>query len=605
MSTATVRIWRDTGYTEGSVEVPPVGSTLTSATFTYTNINVSVDSLFRTLKLKAPFEDLYDCSYLRLDLDMNNGDDITIYGWIDDVVPLSDTAGYPNTQITWHVDLWRTYISKANIVDGVVIRRTADGTPQPPQIFPYRYRYPVSRTPLIRNDNVWWIIFKVVLKQSLSAKQFTTTTFGAFPVDVTPGNSTVFKVSGRGVADDSTHEVSCVPFSYFAGGLFEEFLKLDPDSIISVFMSPIDPFRCARNGNTFYKDGLTVYHGEGIPGIETGFLCCTSDVAFHEYTSTMASGFETTDTTTAVITGFGGEVIGEIPWGTWGTDYRYRIVMDSNSAYLSIRIPPGHDEGTVTEGSLMPIMGTQFDIPLLPLEITTNAVGSYNWSGQRDADRSRMWSSVLSGGLTSIGSIASAYQQGYSTTMIGRSEYFDLLSREDDARKQLAWDMRVNRRLAPEVVNGSILNMQAITAEKASMTGAARLVGGMAATTSGIGVAASLGGAALGSVLQDAANNRARAAQTPGLAMTGTGFDPLHYGQLPTLVTMGVDRYSERQFNIDMNLNGVEVSEPFSGFYDLPGTGPIRMANVTITGSIPTSAKTYIKQRLEAGVRIV
>ena len=71
MATATVEIWRDTGFTEGSVEVPSKTSSLPSPTYTFYNVNAPRDSLFSTLKLAHAFEDLYDCSYLRITLDMN------------------------------------------------------------------------------------------------------------------------------------------------------------------------------------------------------------------------------------------------------------------------------------------------------------------------------------------------------------------------------------------------------------------------------------------------------------------------------------------------------------------------------------------------------
>ena len=92
MATATVEIWRDTGFTEGSVEVPSKTSSLPKATYTFTDVNVPRDSLFSTVKLAHAYEDLYDCSYLRITLDMNNGNDVTIYGWIDTASCASDTS---------------------------------------------------------------------------------------------------------------------------------------------------------------------------------------------------------------------------------------------------------------------------------------------------------------------------------------------------------------------------------------------------------------------------------------------------------------------------------------------------------------------------------
>lgn len=602
MSSAKISIWRDTGFTEGAVEVPSVGSPLASPDHIFTDVNVTVDSLFTTLKLKAPFEDLYDCSYMRIELDMNNGDDIVFYGWIDDVVPLSDTAGYPNTQISWHVDLWRTYISKVSVTKGTVVRRAPDNDWQPPQSVPQRYRYPSSSIPLLRNNGIWWVLFKVVFKQSLSAKQFTTTTFGAFPVDInTPDRS--FNVMGRDVTGTSEVTVATIPFDHFAGGLFEEYLKLDPEAIISVFLSPVDPFNCSIYGkDTYYKDGLTVYHGEGIPGIETGFLCCTSDTPFHSYSGFLDDVVTADDMQSIAVTGFGGELIGELPWGSRVQSYSYRVVMDSNSAYLSVRMPSAYYEAYTMQPPLNSLMGTQFDIPLLPLEITTNAVGSYNWSGQRDADRARMWSNTLTGGLTSVGGIASAYQSGVNMGMFGQSERIGTINAKiRNDQRNMAWNMKMN----PELYMRNWTLNKDLQFRKESVMAGASAMGLATAKASGIGMGVSLVSSGISNIMQDTNNVRARAAQTPSLAMTGTGFDALHYGQLPTLVTLRIDEYSERQYVTDVALNGISVTEPFANGCELPTSGPIQIADPIVVGSVPTSAKGYIAQRLEAGVRLV
>ena len=194
MATATVYIWRDTGFMEGAIEVPSKTSSLSTPNYTFKDLNLPVDSLFGSIKLKEPFADLYDCSYLRIVLDMNNGDDVSIYGWIDAVSCSSDTAGYPMTVISWHPDLWRTYLPKATFGKGLVTRRpyTSDC---PPQAYPYKYRTMSSRRTLIQSPNTWWVVFRFVQKERFLNSLITASCIGAFPFSIVDQNK-MFTVSG-------------------------------------------------------------------------------------------------------------------------------------------------------------------------------------------------------------------------------------------------------------------------------------------------------------------------------------------------------------------------------------------------------------------------
>ena len=120
MTSATVSVWRDCGFTEGALEVPSKTSSLPASTFTYELQAIPRNTLFSRMTVKAPYEDLYD-------------------GWIDTVECSSDTTGSPATVISWHIDYWRTYAYKARYGAGIVQRR-GNPTDCPPQPYPYRYR---------------------------------------------------------------------------------------------------------------------------------------------------------------------------------------------------------------------------------------------------------------------------------------------------------------------------------------------------------------------------------------------------------------------------------------------------------------------------------
>ena len=122
MTTITsLRLWRDTGYTEGCLEVPSFSDSLPSPDVVLSNLNPVRDRLFSEVRVPLAYEDIYDMCYLEAVFDMNNGNDVTFYGWIDSVTCTSDTTDRPVSAIRWHIDDWRTFASKAFYGSGMVL----------------------------------------------------------------------------------------------------------------------------------------------------------------------------------------------------------------------------------------------------------------------------------------------------------------------------------------------------------------------------------------------------------------------------------------------------------------------------------------------------
>ena len=614
MSTATVEIWRDTGFTEGSVEVPSKTSSLPSPTYTFTDVNVPRDSLFSTVKLAHAYEDLYDCSYLRITLDMNNGADITLYGWIDAVSCASDTAGYPNTVINWHPDLWRTYIKSAKFGAGLVTRRPY-ASDCPPQLYPYRFKDVHTETAIVPRSNVWWVVFKFVHKQKFLATLITTNCIGTFPIDINDPLGS-FTVSGPDMTGPDNVEAKTIPYTMLAAGYFEEFLKLDPGTLVSVFLSPIAPFDIINPSGSYMGNGgnLSVYRAQPMPNSSYfGFLVKADSNPFKEYEVTTES-LTTDDVFSTNITDFMGNTVGAIPWGFTINKWKYRVVMDANQAYIDLRGFPKYTEYgvTVTEtrGTMTPILGTDYTIPLIPMEITENSLGSYNWSGQRNADRQAIQNQAIMGAMGGImgmpGDIASGYM--FANAGGGTSRY-----RLEDIRNKGDALKAFNESVANPTWAGFGAMSNPSRAEYADagrqlnyMNSASVSMMKAAAGMSGIGLATTVGASLISMGMQDPANVKAHAAQTNNLALLGTGFDPLNYGQPITAVTMMSDAYSRNQREQDLAINGAKVSEPREDITSLINAGgPLQILNPVVTGSIPTPAKEYIKQRLESGVRII
>lgn len=610
MATATVEIWRDTGFTEGSVEVPSKTSSLPSPTYTFYNVNTSRDSLFSTLKLAHAFEDLYDCSYLRITLDMNNGADVTLYGWIDAVSCGSDTAEYPVTNIDWHPDLWRSYINSAQFGAGLVTRRPY-GSDCPPQVYPYRFKDVHEENVIVPRSNIWWVVFKFVHKMKFLSSLITANCIGTFPIDIDSPN-TQFTVSGPDMGGSETVTAKTIPYSFLAAGFFEEFLKLDPNTLVSVFLSPVCPFDVNESSGTYSGD-LDVYRAQPLPGIDYfGFLVKADANPFKEYIVN-TSDLKTDDVFTTLITDFMGNTVGAIPWGFTINTWKYRVVMDANQGYIDLRGFPKYTEYgvTVTEtrGTMTPVLGTDYTIPLIPMEITDNTLGSYNWSGQRAADRQAIQNQALMGIMTGIAGMPGDVASGYLFANAGgskRMEYEDIRKRGDAMK---AFNESVgNPRWAGFGDIGHITRAEYNNAGKQlgymnAATGAMmRATGAMSA----IGLGASAVTSLISMGMQDAQNVKMHAAQTNNLALLGTGFDPFNYGQPITAVTMMPDAYSRNQREQDLTINGAKVSEPRQDITSLiDAGGPLQIMNPVVTGPIPTPAKEYIKQRLESGVRII
>lgn len=520
MTTAKVEVWRDTGYTEGSYEVPSKTSSLPTPTYTFNDVNISRDRLFSEVQLRAPYEDLYDCSYLRVTYDMNNGDDVIVYGWIDTVACSSDTPQSPMSIIVWHIDNWRTYLSKVTFGSGLVTRRpTSDDIP--PQPYSARYRTSNRVADIIENPDVWWVVFTFTYK--ISVINYTVTAVGTFPVNI-KDTSKSYTLKGPTALDGSGNAfVSSPPLDSVVGGLIEEYFSMDPTTVISMFISPVEPFQTelaepiSSEGWLAYNQGKT----NSETGYPIGFLMRVFYKPFIQYSSGISPAVCTTDTITYVVTGFDGEVVATLPWGVKFNKWSYRLIVDATSAYIEVRF----DRVDRITPSNIPVQQSEdmiAQIPLIPVSLTENSWSSYVYSGARNADMMQRTNALLMSGLESATSMsAGVWKTALSTTL--------------DTQ---ATDARVKGR-------------------------------------------------------------------SNSLALSGTGWDFITYGRAPMLVSLSMDDYSKDVRNKDIALYGAHVSESMTSCQALIDKGgPLQIHNLNVTGSVPTEAKTYIKNRLANGVII-
>lgn len=578
MTSATVRIWRDCGFTEGTLEVPSKTSSLPSYQYSFTLPAVPREDLFNSFRIKHAYEDLYDCNYLQVTYDMNNGDDVTVYGWIDAVRCISDTAGSPNTLIEWHTDLWRTFLSKATFGAGVVTKRPQSGT-VPPQTYSNMTQLVTGTdqdlTATDGNQYVYWAYCNL----TVGASTKTVTTL-CWPVNANAPNFHYQIMYG-------TTQIGSAPsFNQTMEGSFDEGFGIDPEAIYGCWLSPVPPAQ-----PTFTTSSLSTY----VTMSPWNYYNGTTYKAFKPFTSDSASirnyypertraiSAQTTDTSTYIVTDFDGEPVYQFPWGVPVTSCIYRVVNADTSMYLSCRFQTDSSD-TLDAGA----NGLTCNIPLKSIPMSSNARSSYVYSGQQEYDRESMSiarDQALVSGLT-----------GAITGSTNNAVMAALGNSKTDQRGQYM----VNSAGRPIPTGSGAVS----TATRAGMS-----VPGAAALTMGTGIA----GAAIDYFATGYFNDRTmdatmdyKSKQTSSLTLPGSGSDWILNGRRPKVVMTKWDDYSIAQRTNDISLYGISVREPMTSCQALINQGgPIRIQNLNVTGGIPPGAKHFFRERFAQGVRMI
>lgn len=497
--------------------------------------------MFSEIQVKGAYEDLYDCSYLKATYDMNNGSDVIVYGWIDSVECSSDTTGSPMTKIHWHIDYWRTYLSQATFKNGMVVRRPLKNNDVlPPQNYPRRNYSSELVQKVIPDTNVWWVVFTFTSNDKIPVLggTITLTCTATFPVNISsPGVS--FNVSGTDMHGTETVTKTTPPLNHVVAGWFDELLGLDPNAMSSCFLSPIPPDDFGGS-MTKSASGWNVWSSSS--DLYKDFGCLVKINYKATYQQTVSISAMTDDVNTYAITGFNGETIGVLPWGLAVTAFQSRLIIDAASSYIEIR----------ANGITGTSMGQTFNIPLIPITVTSNSMSSYVYSGARDADNANRRDQLL---MSAFGGLSNV---------------------------------------------GKAIGENAIAPVAASVGTATLGVVGVA------GVAANFGIGALSNAMAQQAKTRSVASQTQHFVMSGTGWDVITYGRMPALIKMVMDEYSQTQRTNDIAIYGANVAEPMSSCQTLINAGgPLKIEDLCVTGGIPVEAKQYFKNIFARGVRIV
>lgn len=595
----SIELWKDVGFLEDSAETPLRTSSLPTVDLTVTEgINPTKGRLFTQFKLKGEWADLYEMSYMRITYNFKAGN-ISLYAWVDDVSVISDTDTSPVTLISFHIDLWRSYINSVVLGRGTVTRRPDTGNLRPPQGYTILQMNQNYFEPLVDTvQDMYWVYYTYTDENTGGA--VTTTTVACFPLSAKSLSISLAIPVGESGGDE--HVLFPTAAEIFSGK-WDEVLKLTPSRIKGAFISPVPPvaMRYTTYSNhpeisgTAYeptdrvggweKRRVTITHpqdhhviSDRAVFVNEGDLTSTGTVngMFQEFAGSLGSNYGTSDLMNAVITGFDGETIGMIPFSRSVRSYKYRMIVSTVSAYIQIRFDgiKSHQEGIC------------FTVPCPVLEVTENSYSEYNYTGAREYDKASREEEVRYSKETQAVDAGTSLGLGIATAGAGKLG---------------------NSRVLGSLLGGNSAANTAASqgaASASSFIGLGSIIEGASSLVS-LGVHNFLNLETNHNANLDSISNDYYARQSDGLILPGTGFDFIRHGRAIGIAQMTADAYSQDVAQNIKNQYGVEVFEPRTSCDTLLVQGPLQIMNLNITGDAPVAAKEYIKARLQRGVLLV
>lgn len=169
---------------------------------------------------------------------------------------------------------------------------------------------------------------------------------------------------------------SGMPTQYSFQGWYDEYLGIDPDTVVGVWASPVPPFD--PNGT-----GINYVHGASYFAYVITTQYNYPLVHTQDLTNGSGEGLTSDDFNRIQIVDPTGAIYGTIPWGyTVSAIYAF-IDIGSAGANLVLSFDGARDD-TYTIKS---VEGLTITVPLPAVPITSNAASSYYYSGEREYDQ--------------------------------------------------------------------------------------------------------------------------------------------------------------------------------------------------------------------------
>lgn len=539
-----LKMWKNPGYTQGCVEVPPSGSKkLPIPDWTSSeDLRPRRGSTLSEIELPLSYLEVYEMSYLYIEAKDGKtpANTIKIFGWI---LGVEETAsGNEAVKITWTPDYWRTYSDKAVYGPGRMIR-TSDASKRRPSEF-----HPIMYTPSLVKEiadfyqgtqRQSWCYFRAIKTVGGISNAF----LYAFPIGADFGPDGVPAKTGISLQD------------IYAGAL-DEYLQITSSTITGIWISNIAPGNYPWNSNeshfTTPSASITGLGNYGALKIDE-----LSQMTYYEKID-LGSNLKSDDLITYAVIDASGRTIATLPWGK---EFRYMYVqldIGSVGAYLRITFSTSATfpvDATRLAGS----EGLQVQIPLINVPLTSNAWTDYNFSGQRDYEievaklqnEEQAWKGVASAGQSGIGGAIAGASAGPIGAIAG---------------------------------GFAGLGMGLIS------PGVNYLIGDIYRDkTQG----------ALDNYYSKQANNLLVPAEGAGWYISTTS---------AKLISLNADSQSASDYSQMIANDGYNCDCALTGAGSASAIatgGPLKIINFNVTGPIPPSAKQSIKLMLEAGIRII
>lgn len=358
-----LKMWKDPGYTEECVEVPPVGSKLLPtpdyASAAGTTLRPRKGSTLTSIELPLSFSAVWEMSYLYMEA-TDSGGSFSVFGWIRGVERTASSEDA--VRISWVPDYWRTFSGDMIFGRGTVTK-TSDAT--------YRRPYTTAPRYLRLKDTMDYCAIMgsapynfVLIKSVTLSNNITGFEYYYGTVDMVIGTQ----------RSPTLEEIS--------GGLIDEVLGIPASSIIGCWICP--------PGMDDFFNGSSVTHSYVHGGItETIVFYKASSVKKNHVENATISNTEfpgkdvkSDDMQTVITVNPYGQSESVLPWG-FDLTRNVSIFADISCNGIDLYIVPNITGVPVNKHM---IEGRYLRFSCLPMPVNSNAWSDYNYSGQRDYD---------------------------------------------------------------------------------------------------------------------------------------------------------------------------------------------------------------------------
>lgn len=545
-----LKMWKDPGYTRECVEVPPAGSVkLPVPDYSSTaSMRPRKSEIMNELQIPVPFLQLKDMSYMYIEVTDGTTptpNTMKMFGWILDVSEIASAA--EACSIRWTPDWWRTCSGDAVFGKGTVTRCNDATYKRPFVTQPRRWDAKKFVNPFGPSGQYAFILMASENVAQNILYEFPPGSGNTYPVRV--GTETSFSYYWEMLGYDFGSNTRTPTLEEMFSGRIDEMLPdVIPESIIGCWIVPYGVIGGSMFSNT--TQVTKTYSGTTIRVNKSKGLRSASPGQTTGLTNLVGVGSDDMRRCIAVDP-FGNES-GMLPWG---------ISFTSSTVYTMTNITPeGVTFYVFPEADFWNEMveGCYLSFKAVNVPINSNAWSEYVYSGKREYDK------------------RTAEIQRNQQTVAGFAG------------------------TGQSMVGGAIAG-----AVKGNVAGA---VGGAIA-----GGITSIVGTTIGHFTQGYFNDKFQdetdklvANQTSNLLTPGES--PIFTQMVGNwnIVQLEADTVSMAEYTAKITNDGYSTDIPVgspSAF--LTAGGPLQVQNMMISGTIPPQAKTYIKNIMANGIRIV